>query len=187
LYRKRPPRIVNRTIPKIIAISVHTVNRSPLDFTLFFQEQQRLVGSIPYRYKRYLYDQIRWDERCLLITGQRGVGKTTMILQHLKEHYKDDTSALYISVDNPYFKNISLYEFAREFEKFGGEVLYIDEIHKYDEWSTHIKSIYDATELKLVISGSSMIQIHTQESDLSRRVLQYRLANLYPNLQVILR
>jgi predicted AAA+ superfamily ATPase len=100
-----------------------------IDFTLFFQEQQRLIESIPYQYKRYLYEQIDWDARSLLITGQRGSGKTTMILQHLKEHYRDDTSALYISVDNPYFKNISLYEFAMEFEKFGGEVLYIDEIH----------------------------------------------------------
>jgi predicted AAA+ superfamily ATPase len=149
-----------------------------IDFTLFFQEQQRLIESIPYRYRRYLYEQIEWNERCLLITGQRGVGKTTMILQHLKEHYRDDTSALYISVDNPYFKNISLYEFAMEFEKFGGEVLYIDEIHKYHEWATHIKSLYDSSRLKLIISGSSMIQINKQQADLSRRVVSYRLANL---------
>ena len=149
-----------------------------IDFALFFQEQQRLIESIPYQYKRYLYEQIEWNQRCLLITGQRGVGKTTMILQHLKEHYRDDISALYISVDNPYFKNISLYEFAMEFEKFGGEVLYIDEIHKYHEWSTHIKSLYDSSRLKLVISGSSMIQISKQQADLSRRVIPYRLANL---------
>ncbi len=149
-----------------------------IDFTLFFEEQLRLIESIPYRHKRYLYDQIDWDERCLLITGQRGVGKTTMILQHLKEHHRDDTSALYISVDNPYFRNISLYEFAMEFEKFGGEILYIDEIHKYHEWSSHIKSLYDTSRLKLIISGSSMIQISKQQADLSRRVVPYRLANL---------
>ena len=149
-----------------------------IDFTLFFQEQQRLIEGIPYLHTRYLYEQIDWDERCLLITGQRGAGKTTMILQHLKVHYKDNTSALYISVDNPYFKNISLYEFAMEFEKLGGEVLYIDEIHKYHEWSTHIKSLYDSSRLKLVISGSSMIQISKQQADLSRRVVPYRLANL---------
>ena len=149
-----------------------------IDFTLFFQEQQRLIENIPYQYKRYLYEQIDWDARSLLITGQRGAGKTTMILQHLKAKYRDDTSALYISVDNPYFKGISLYEFAMEFEKFGGEVLYIDEIHKYHEWSTHIKSLYDSSSLKLVISGSSMIQISKQQADLSRRVVPYRLANL---------
>jgi predicted AAA+ superfamily ATPase len=149
-----------------------------IDFTLFFEEQQRMVASIGLEHKRYLYTQIAWEERCLLVTGQRGTGKTTLMLQHLKEYYPQSPKALYISVDNPYFKNISLYEFAIEFEKFGGEVLYIDEIHKYSEWSTHIKSIYDSSRLKLVISGSSMIQIHTQEADLSRRVIQYRLANL---------
>jgi len=149
-----------------------------IDFTLFFQEQQRLIENIPYQYKRYLYGQIGWNERCLLITGQRGSGKTTMLLQHLKEYYRDNTSALYISVDNPYFKNISLYEFAMEFEKSGGEILYIDEIHKYHEWSIDIKSLYDSSRLKLVISGSSMIQINRQQADLSRRVIPYRLANL---------
>ena len=149
-----------------------------VDFTLFIQEQQRLVDDIPYQHKRYLYEEVDWDERCILITGQRGSGKTTMILQHLKEHYIDTTLALYISVDNPFFKNISLYQFALEFEKLGGEVLYIDEIHKYHEWATHIKSIYDSSKLKLVISGSSMIQINKQQADLSRRVLPYRLANL---------
>lgn len=149
-----------------------------IDFTLFFDEQQRLLNNIHIKHTRYLYNDILWDERSLLITGQRGVGKTTLILQHLKEQYAKSSKALYISVDNPFFKNISLYEFAIEFEKYGGEALYIDEIHKYKEWSTHIKSIYDATQLKLVISGSSMIQIHTQEADLSRRIRLYRLANL---------
>ncbi len=149
-----------------------------IDFTLFFDEQQRLLANVHLKHRRYLYDDILWDERSLLVTGQRGVGKTTLMLQHLNAQYVQSPKALYISVDNPYFKNISLYEFAIEFEKYGGEVLYIDEIHKYSEWSKHIKSIYDATQLKLVISGSSMIQIHTQEADLSRRIRLYRLANL---------
>ena len=101
-----------------------------IDFTLFFEEQQRMIINVALKHKRYLYEQIAWQSRCLLITGQRGAGKTTLMLQHLKEHYSKSSKALYISVDNPYFKNISLYEFAIEFEKFGGEILYIDEIHK---------------------------------------------------------
>jgi len=150
-----------------------------LDFTIFFQEQQRLLRRLSLVNKRYLYTQINWKGRCSLIIGQRGVGKTTLMLQYLKENYEVTSSkALYISVDNPFFKNISLYEFAIEFEKYGGKVLFIDEIHKYKDWSTHIKSIYDSTELKLIISGSSMIQIHAQEADLSRRIRLYRLANL---------
>lgn len=149
-----------------------------INFTKFFEEQQRLLINLEMKNRRYLYHQIDWDGRCSLIIGQRGVGKTTLMLQYLKENYYDSQKVLYISVDNPYFKNISLYEFAIEFEKYGGERLFIDEIHKYKEWSSHIKSIYDMTKLKLVISGSSMIQIHTQEADLSRRVRLYRLANL---------
>jgi len=150
-----------------------------INFTIFFQEQQKLLRKLSLLNRRYLYYQINWKSRCSLIIGQRGVGKTTLMLQYLKENYKITSSnALYISVDNPYFKNISLYEFATDFEKYGGEILFIDEIHKYKNWSTHIKSIYDSTDLKLVISGSSMIQIHAQEADLSRRVRLYRLANL---------
>lgn len=149
-----------------------------VDFTLFFAEQQRLLNNVHLKHKRYLYEKISWKQRAVLITGQRGVGKTTLMLQHIKETYAQSPKALYVSVDNPFFKNIGLYEFAIEFEKYGGEVLYIDEIHKYAKWSLHVKSIYDSTQLKLVISGSSMIQIRTEEADLSRRVLPYRLANL---------
>ncbi len=149
-----------------------------VSFTVFFEEQQRLLRRLSLENKRYLYDTIDWNNRCSLIIGQRGVGKTTLMLQYLKESYANSSKALYISVDNPYFKNISLYEFATDFEKYGGETLFIDEIHKYKDWSSHIKSIYDSTELKLVISGSSMIQVHTGEADLSRRVRLYRLANL---------
>ena len=149
-----------------------------VDFTIFFEEQQRILNRINSGKKRYLYSQINWENRCSLIVGQRGVGKTTLILQYLKEKYENSTKALYVSVDNPFFKNISLYEFAIDFEKHGGEILFVDEIHKYKEWTSHIKSIYDSTNLKLVISGSSMIQIHAGEADLSRRVRLYRLANL---------
>jgi len=149
-----------------------------LDFTIFFEEQQRVLRRTTLEKKRYLYDEIDWDNRCSLIIGQRGVGKTTLMLQFLKEQYDDSSNALYISVDNPYFKGHSLYEFAIDFEKYGGEILFIDEVHKYTDWSSHIKSIVDTTNLKLVISGSSMIQIHAQEADLSRRVRLYRLANL---------
>ena len=149
-----------------------------IDFTQFFEEQQRILHRLDSEKKRYLYSQIDWDNRCSLIVGQRGVGKTTLILQYLKEKYENSTQALYVSVDNPFFKTISLYEFAIDFEKHGGEILFIDEIHKYKEWSSHIKSMYDSTNLKLVISGSSMIQIHAGEADLSRRVRLYRLANL---------
>ncbi len=149
-----------------------------MDFAPLFEAQRRLLGNLKFRHKRYLYDLIGWDSRAILIVGQRGVGKTSLMLQYLKENYAKSQKALYISVDNPFFKNSSLYEFACDFEKFGGEALFIDEIHKLNDWASHIKSIYDTTNLKIVISGSSMIQISAQEADLSRRVRLYRLANL---------
>ncbi len=97
-----------------------------MDFALLFEEQSRLLKYINLGKKRYLYNAINWDDRCSLIVGQRGVGKTTLLLQYLKENYDDSIEALYISVDNPYFKTVSLYEFAVDFEKNGGKILFID-------------------------------------------------------------
>jgi len=149
-----------------------------MNFTFFFKEQQKLLRVTQTKLKRYLYDKIDFNNKAVIIVGQRGVGKTTLMLQYLKENYKNSSKALYISVDNPYFKTISLYEFASMFESFGGEILFIDEIHKYKDWELHIKSIIDTTSLKLIISGSSMIQIHSKKADLSRRIVVYELANL---------
>ncbi|MDA8273045.1 MAG: AAA family ATPase [Deltaproteobacteria bacterium] len=149
-----------------------------MDLTIFFEEQQKLIRRTSLKNKRYLYEKIKWKDKCIAILGQRGVGKTTLMLQYLKEFYSNSPKALYIAADNPYFKAISLYEFAQQFEKLGGEILFIDEIHKYDDWSSHIKSIYDMTELKIAVSGSSMLKIHKQKADLSRRMKVYRLANL---------
>jgi len=149
-----------------------------MDFTIFFKEQQKLLKLTDTKKKRYLYNNIDFTHKAILLIGQRGVGKTTLMLQHLKQNYKNSSKALYISVDNPFFKTISLYEFATTFESVGGEILFIDEIHKYKDWEAHIKSIIDSTSLKLIISGSSMIQIHSKKADLSRRVMVYELANL---------
>lgn len=149
-----------------------------MDFTPLFETQRRLLSTLKFKHRRYLYDRIDWSGRAILIVGQRGVGKTSLMLQYLKANYAKSQKALYISVDNPFFKNISLYEFALEFEKLGGEILFIDEIHKLNDWAIHLKSIYDTTTLNLVVSGSSMIQISAQEADLSRRIRLYRLANL---------
>lgn len=149
-----------------------------MNIAQFFEEQQKIVRKVSLKTKRYLYNKINLEHKCIAILGQRGVGKTTLMLQLLKEQYKNSDEALYISVDNPYFKAMSLYEFAVDFERHGGKTLFIDEVHKYKEWSSHIKSIYDSTNLKIIFSGSSMLRIHTQDADLSRRAITYRLANL---------
>lgn len=106
------------------------------------------------------------------------MGKTTMMLQYVKENYLDSQKALYVSLDNPYMQSTSLYELATEFEQYGGEVLLVDEVHKYKDWANHIKSIYDTLDIRVVFSGSSILQISKQNADLSRRSIIYHLENL---------
>jgi predicted AAA+ superfamily ATPase len=142
------------------------------------REQQRLIdATIPT--KRYLYDLMEWSERCIGILGARGTGKTTLMLQHIKDAYRTRGEALYVSVDSPYFLARNLFEFAGEFHRMGGKALFLDEIHKYPDWSVHIKSVYDALPgLKIVFSGSSLLQIAKQKGDLSRRAIIYNLHGL---------
>jgi uncharacterized protein len=144
----------------------------------FFREQQRLIDTI-IPTKRYLYGRIDWYTRCIGILGARGTGKTTLMLQRVKEEYRSGGKGLYVSVDSPYFQAHNLFEFAREFHQLGGEALFLDEIHKYPDWSIHIKSIYDSLpDLKVVFSGSSLLQIAKQKGDLSRRAIIYNLHGL---------
>lgn len=144
----------------------------------FFSEQQRFINAITTT-RRYLYSRIDWTSRCIGILGARGTGKTTLMLQQIEENYRSGGTGLYVSVDSPYFQAHNLFEFAREFHQLGGEALFLDEIHKYPDWSIHIKSIYDSLPgLKLVFSGSSLLQIAKQKGDLSRRAIIYNLHGL---------
>jgi len=144
----------------------------------FFAEQARLVKAVGGK-KRYLYGEIDFNLRCVGILGARGTGKTTLMLQMIKERFPASDKALYISIDSPYFQAHDLLEFARTFHQHGGEVLFIDEVHKYRDWSLHIKSIYDALpDLKVVFTGSSLLKIVRQKGDLSRRSVVYHLHGL---------
>jgi hypothetical protein len=143
-----------------------------------YEIQKQLLKKNNYHKKRYLYYEINWNLKSIGILGQRGVGKTTIMLQYIKTHYEHSDKVLYVSLDNPFFESISLFEFAKEFEQYGGERLFIDEVHKYDNWATHIKSIYDSFDLKVVFSGSSILRITQQNADLSRRSIIYQLENL---------
>jgi len=139
---------------------------------------KELLGLTTLDFKRYLYTQIDWDLRMLAIVGPRGVGKSTMILQRILES-KDFDHALYISVDHSYFTQHTLIELADEFVMSGGTHLYIDEVHKYPQWSREIKQIYDThPELHIVFSGSSVLDIMKGEADLSRRVVLYSMQGL---------
>jgi Predicted ATPase (AAA+ superfamily) len=100
----------------------------------------RLINSIRYDFKRYLYDQINWEDRLIIIKGQRGVGKTTMILQYIKYEVKDVSKSLYISLDDIYFTDTTLSALVDDFVLNDGQFLFIDEVHRYPQWSKEIKT-----------------------------------------------
>jgi predicted AAA+ superfamily ATPase len=131
------------------------------------------------KFKRYLWYEINWDSRLIVITGARGVGKTTLLLQFIKVNLPVNEETLYVSLDDIYFSNNSLIDFTEAFIREGGKYLFIDEAQKYHNWSREIKNIYDNfPDLKIVISGSSSIELLKSEGDLSRRALYYNLNGL---------
>lgn len=145
-----------------------------MPFTKFYNEQFELLKKVNLNFKRSIYELVDINKHKLIaLLGQRGVGKSTLLLQKLKE--LDSNNALYISLDNPYFSNINLYEFAKKFEQYEGKYLFIDEIHKYKNIAHHLKTIYDMTNLKVIVSGSSLLQIY-KEADLGRRMYEIKIS-----------
>jgi len=143
-----------------------------------YQKFERLLQNTTTGFKRYLYKEVSWDSRMIGIIGARGVGKTTMILQYIKENL-DSQKALYVSADDIFFANNKLLDLADDFYKNAGEYLFIDEIHKYADWSRELKNIYDSfPDLKVVFTGSSILDILKGSADLSRRAIIYKLQGL---------
>lgn len=144
--------------------------------SLWYKSQQ-MSQTIDCTFKRYLYDEVDWKERLVIIKGTRGSGKTTMMLQQIKENIKEDV--LFLSLDDIFFSQTRLADVADDFIKRGGKFLFIDEAHKYPQWSREIKNIYDTyKEIKVVVSGSSILEINKGEADLSRRSVKYELHEL---------
>ncbi len=143
-----------------------------------YQKFEVLLQNTPLDFKRYLYKEISWHNRMTGIIGARGIGKTTMILQYIKENIGSQ-KALYASADDLYFVSNRLYDLAEEHYKNAGEYLFIDEVHKYKDWSRDLKNIYDSfPTLKVVFTGSSVLDILKGTSDLSRRAVVYKLQGL---------
>lgn len=124
-------------------------------------------------------NSIDWNDRLISIMGGRGTGKTTLMIQRLKQAYGLTDEAMYITMDDIYFTSNKLSNFAVEFRNLGGKILFIDEVHKYPDWAKEIKNLYDFyKDLKIVFTGSSIIDIGRQNADLSRRAVQYELTGL---------
>lgn len=145
-----------------------------------FERHFEYLAEVPTSFERRLMNEIDWDSRLVIIRGPKGVGKSTLMQQYILKHYEvDDRHALYCSADTAYFSNHTLLETAASFVKLGGEVLFIDEIHKYEGWSKEVKEINDLyKKLRLVLSGSSLIQLNDGQADLSRRADVYDMPGL---------
>ena len=140
---------------------------------------RRLLALVNTDVVRELMQQINWDQRLISIRGARGVGKTTLMLQYLKLNGCDCKRSLYISMDSVYFATHTLLEFVERFYQLGGKQLLIDEVHKYPSWSREIKEIYDSyPDLRVVVSGSSLLNILNADADLSRRCIPYEMQGL---------
>lgn len=130
---------------------------------------------------RSLMDEIDWNERLLMIKGQKGVGKTTLMTQRILQMFgsTNTTEVLYVSLDNIYFSTHKLLDFIEQFHAQGGKYLFMDEVHKYKGWSLEVKNAYDEfTDLHMVLSGSSLINLSDGEADLSRRCISYTMLGL---------
>ncbi|MCQ2303840.1 MAG: AAA family ATPase [Bacteroidales bacterium] len=148
-----------------------------LDNSLY-EYMDAMLKQTPVSMKRYIFDDIAWDAHMVGIVGPRGVGKSTMLLQYILSH-RDTSKMLYVSADNVYFSSHTIVETADTFVKEGGEHLFIDEVHKYKDWSRELKQLYDVhPKLKITFTGSSVLDIYKGEADLSRRALIYTMQGL---------
>lgn len=144
-----------------------------------YENHRKIILGLKSEFERELADNIDWTDRMIAIKGSRGVGKTTMILQHIKKQFGVSESALLISMDDIMLADYSIYEIAEYHSIHGGTHLFVDEIHKYADWSIELKNVYDKLpELSLVFSSSSILQIYQGYADLSRRVVAYDLHGL---------
>lgn len=144
-----------------------------------YNEHRIFIENTDLEFKRYLLTKLPWQERLLGIQGFRGVGKTTMILQFIKETYGISEKALFVSLDNIYFSDNRLVDMVKDFVSNGGEHLFLDEVHKYPNWSVELKNIYDLhKKLKVTFTASSLLEILNSQADLSRRAVVFFMQGL---------
>ena len=145
-----------------------------------FKKHRLFISQVNMDIVRDMINKVSWDKPLVSIRGSRGVGKTTMIRQYIRKTYGvTPGEALYCVMDSMYFTKNSLLDMAERFHLMGGKHLFLDEVHKYENWSKEIKELNDLyPDMKITFSGSSLIQILNADADLSRRVLTYDMAGL---------
>ena len=146
---------------------------------VLFEKHRKKLKQVSMDFTRHAIDEIPWGQRLVGIKGSRGIGKTTMLLQYIKKNFRDSEDVLYVSMDDIWFSSNSLVLLADQFVKYGGNRLFLDEVHKYPDWSRELKNVYDDhPELQVVFTGSSMLEMLNSRADLSRRALIYRMQGL---------
>lgn len=150
------------------------------DIIPFVNHLKTRLSSISLDFKRYLYNRIDWNDRLIGIKGFRGVGKTTLLLQHIKDCFADNLQQVfYASLDDLWFRKHSLMELAECLYAHDYKYLYLDEVHKYPDWALSIKNIYDTyPSLNIVYTGSSLLEIDNSKVDLSRRQTFYSMEGM---------
>lgn len=139
----------------------------------------RKIAKIDLRFKRYIYNQINWNARLIGIKGPRGVGKTTMLLQHILENYDNIDKTLYASLDDLWFSSHSLMDLIDWAYQHGIMRLYLDEVHRYENWSANLKNIYDNyPDMSVVYTSSSLLIMDNAKVDLSRRQTLYTMVGM---------
>lgn len=152
------------------------MNESP---EILYRNSHRNVQAVSMKFQRELLHTINWNARIIGIKGPKGVGKSTLLKQHIKEAFPDDSKVLYVSLDNMWFANNSLADLVEYHYTHGGTHLFLDEVHKYEHWQTYIKNIYDDyPSMNVVFTGSSMLKLEKGEGDLSRRVAMHTMNGL---------
>ena len=144
-----------------------------------YDESAERIRVTDCAFHRYLYSQIDWTARVVALNGPKGVGKTTMFLQYLKEHREVAEHALYVSLDDIWVDAFELYDLVKYHVQNGGTSVYIDEVHYLKDWSRLVKNLYDSFKsLRIAYTGSSILQMKRGSGDLSRRQVEYTLAGL---------
>ncbi len=151
-----------------------------INLELYYENHFRILNKLKSTFERpYFMQKVAWKEQLIGIKGARGVGKTTLLLHYIKQMYGTNKGCLYISLDQLLFSGQRLLDIADAFDKDGGKLLCVDEIHRYENWSQELKNIYDSyPDLKVIFTGSSALHIHKGKSDLSRRAVVYNLEGL---------
>lgn len=147
-----------------------------IEIQQLYDNYHRKIAKISLDFKRYLYTKINWNARMIGIKGARGVGKTTLLLQHILDNYKDLDQTLYVSLDDLWFTTHKLMDLVDWADRHGITRLYLDEVHRYREWSETLKNIYDSyPDMGIVYTSSSLLAMDNAKVDLSRRQTLYML------------